>query len=366
MKGNGFNKLRASTVAGVLGLGLLGVGGSARAVTTATPLHIRSTSGSRVYFWGDYNPFGPTSSGTAISNMTWAFNPAITTAWVSEGAFAISDGGLATPSGSSPILGDYYDSAFQFAVDGTAYTDPDGIVDLTGNVITTDEANLSGLQSHVQLAFGVGRPGVLRALYSFRNTSASPISATIAIGGNLGSDSSTTVQATQDGDTVIEATDAWYVSNDNTTLDGEPLYDPNFTLCRFGTDAGIMPVSTSVPGTTDGMGYTDSFVENYSITVPAGGTTRIMLINEMTETLAAGKAAGPDCATIDAASSAGFLAGLTQQEVNEIANYGSGVIVNPDEGAVAVPTMGAISLVWLSGVLGLFGLASLRRSKQTR
>ena len=125
----------------------------------------------------------------------------------------------------------------------------------------------------IQMAFGNTYIGSTAILYSFANNTGSARNASVSMGGNLGSDGSTNVQASSDGDAVIEMTDHWYTSSD--TADGvDPVAgdDPVFTLCRYGSGGDVIPTPISMPGTSDGMAQLDNFVERYQITVPAGET----------------------------------------------------------------------------------------------
>lgn len=65
-----------------------------------------------------------------------------------------------------------------------------------------------------------------RWLEILTNNTANPITVNVVIGGNLGSDSTTNVIASQDGDLLPEADDNWIVTGDNTasaTTFGDPL-----------------------------------------------------------------------------------------------------------------------------------------------
>lgn len=356
-KGKGFDKLRRATVASALGLGFFGGIGTARAATVATPAAIAITTGSQRHYWGGYGSATPAGSG--LGNISWAFNPATTTAWASSSAFGIADASIQVSA--SAALTDAYDAAFNMAVDGVAYANPGGQVDITDQVVTTSTVSLSGLDAHIEMAFGVSQPGVLRAMYVFHNPSSATIDAEVRIGGNLGSDSGTTMQGTSNGTKTFDQDVMWYVSNDNTTADGNPIYDPTFTLCRFGTGAAVKPTALSVPGTTDGMGYTDNFIEQFLISVPAGETRRILLFTEMNAVTADAIANAAACETRQSITDAGLLAGLTEEELLQVVNFSLADAVakkkrNNDGGALSPFT--ALSLA------GLGMLSVLRRRKK--
>lgn len=357
MKGKGFDRLRSAAIMGVMGLGSLAGGGTARAAATNLPLVKTIVAGTRSAKWGTgtgVSTGGKTTRG--IGNLTWGFNPAVTGTWVSSSPFCISDAALVIGTASQD-QDDWLDAAFQVAVDGVVFTNPDGDVDMTGDVLTTDTATVGGVDVRVEMAFGVGRLGVLRVLYSFTNTTSAQVVKSIAIGGNIGSDGSSTAQWSQDGDATIEATDGWYVSSDNTVVGGDTANDPLFTLARFETGADVIPVATSVPGTIDGMNLTDNFVETYELTIPANSTRRILLFAEMTETLTVAKANAVSFSSSSALKSAGMLAGLSNTESKEIMNF-------------ALPTSsggggGGGGAMEPGSLLSLLALAGLRRRRKT-
>lgn len=322
MKSKSFNKLRSAVVAGIAGAGALvgvGVASSARAGTLSTPsASVKlTTDSSGVIGWGKWSSSNTTASG--LGNVTWAFNPAVTTTWSSQTQFAISDGFFST---SNTYLSDMFDAAFQVAVNGTGFANPDGTVDLTNDVLTTDTVDIGGVDTTIQFMFV---NNWMRALYTFTNTTAATIPVTAAIGGNLGSDSSTTIQGTANGDLVVDATDAWYVSNDNTTTtagSNDPNGDPNFVFCRFGAKGEVKPVSTSIPGTSDGMGYTDNFVETFDFDLAPGETKSVMLLTAMVNITADALTAAEEvCGSEKAAKSNGAFDGLTSAEKSSIVNF---------------------------------------------
>lgn len=367
MKSKAFNKLRSTTIAGIAGAGALmgGLAGTARAATLSTPgtQVIVTTSNGHKYGWGLYSE---SSNGSGLGNVTWAFNPAVTTNWSSGSYFAFSDGFSQTVSGSS--LNDYFDAAFQVAVNGLGFSNPDGTVDLTDNVLTTDTVTLDGVDTSIQFAF---IDNAMRALYTFTNNTGSSIAVTASIGGNLGSDGSTTPQGSANGDAVIDAADGWYVSNDNTTVPGDPSSDPNFLLCRFSAGATVTPVATSIPGTSDGMGDSDNFVEHFDFDLGAGETKRVMLIaamsNNTSEAIAWGNA---NCADDDALAESGLLNGLSRAERDSIVNFEAKLGLsrpglppsNPSAGS-ADGFLGSMGFTMIS-LAGLLALRNVRVRKR--
>ncbi len=354
MKGKGFDRLRGAAIMGLMGLGSL-AGGTARAAVTNLPLALTVTSGTRTFKWGTSpgtNTAGGTTSG--LGNLTWCLNPAVTATYVSSTGFCMAEAEMTVAAVNH---GDWIDSAFGVAVDGVLFVNPDGTVDLTNNTVTSDTATVSGVAVQVKMAFSVGRPGVIRVLYSFTNSTASAVTRSIAIGGNIGSDSNTTAQWSADGDATIETTDGWYISSDNTVVGGDTASDPLFTLARFHAGADLIPVATSIAGTLDGMGDRDNFAESFDLDIPANATRRILIFAEMNPTLTEAKDNAESFDSRSAMSSDGLLEGLTKTELAEVVNFN---VESPTRGGGGVMAPG--SLLTLSG---LYALAALRRRRKT-
>ncbi len=353
MKGNGFDRLRSAAIMGVMGLGSL-AGGTARAAVTNLPLALTITAGTRTYKWGtspSTNTAGLTTSG--IGNLTWCFNPAVVGSYVSSTGFCVAEGEMTVGVNNQ---GDWIDAAFGVAVEGVLFANPDGTVDLTRDTVTTDTAAVSGVNVKVEMAFSQGRPGVVRVLYSFTNATASPVTKSIAIGGNLGSDNNTTAQWSADGDATIEATDGWYISSDNIVVGGDTGTDPIFTLARFETGADLIPVATSIAGTTDGIGNKDDFAETFELDIPANSTRRILIFAEMSRTLTEAKASAASFSTAATMSSEGLFGGLSNTERAEVVNF------DVPAGGGGGGSLDPASLMTLSGVLALIGLRRRRKT----
>ena len=101
-----------------------------------------------------------------------------------------------------------------------------------------------------------------RTIDSFTNSTGSPISTTVQIFGNLGSDSGTNVFATSDGNTVISPSDQWIGTDDGTDNYGAPAI-----IHYVHGPSGLQPSAVSVSG--------DNIVWTYDITVPANQTVQL-------------------------------------------------------------------------------------------
>ncbi len=133
-----------------------------------------------------------------------------------------------------------------------------------------------------------------RYLEVLENDGASPITISVEIYGNLGSDSGTVVTATSSGDTIVSAADTWFASDDGADGSG----DPSLAHVFSGAAPAVSPSAISLSG--DNLSY------SWSVTVPASGRVVIMhfAVQAMTRAMAAAEAmrleATPDTALMGA------------------------------------------------------------------
>ena len=380
----GFDRLRGVAAASAMGLGLIGAG-SARAASTTLPI-ANLTRGTAV--WKTIQNQSLLFSATLFSRMNSRIitDTALPTAEVFtylasssslSPAFAIAD---VSASG----FADAFDDALHLAVNGVLFVNPDAPVDLTDDTVTSGTQTLAGIETEIQYYFHPTRP-VVRAMYSFENTSTTDISIKALVAGALSSDFTTTIQATSTADTTPipdDTLDLWRVSNDQTNLGTDSSTDPAITLTRFGTGASVIPVSVLTLG--DGSvntGAADNFGERYDLTIAAGETARILVFAEINKTIAEATSCAVDFASLDAAAKADMLTGLLVEELNEVVNYGAlGDIAAPATTCSKVITTtpdpdpsspadedeetGALNLTALTTLLALLSLVRVSRNKK--
>lgn len=119
---------------------------------------------------------------------------------------------------------DAYDGAYYLRINGVNYNATD--LTVSGrNIIGTVET-LSGLQVARKFYVPDSKSGALgnfgRWYDSLYNPTESPITVSVEYYGNLGSDTSTVVTNTSDGDTTVEITDQWIATDDSTNGGGDP------------------------------------------------------------------------------------------------------------------------------------------------
>jgi hypothetical protein len=179
---------------------------------------------------------------------------------------------------------DAFDGALEVWVNDAIFVAP-ALVDLTGQTLTAGPVLMSGLNVTVQyqattLAGATGP--TLRTLASFQNPSAGPLTVTVKWVSNLGSDANTTTEGTANGNAIYSDNDAWVVSSDN----GE--FDAVNTFVFFGPSIGprsprVTPLAAS--SVVFESSQTQGFLVSYAVTVPPGGTRRLLFLNQITSTV---------------------------------------------------------------------------------
>lgn len=334
----GFDRLKGVAAASFVSLGLLGGAGSARAATVSlSNLNIQKNGTTFGVYWrGIANR--SLSAGTGLSVTTSSTISTSKTTYVtvlgasgfrvssSKSAFGISDGqlvtGVTTTGTSFSGKRNAFDHALWLAVDQTPFANPDSTVDLTGDVLTTDNVVgiVPNIDANIRYYFAPNR-NLVRALYTLTNTSAGDVTAEVRVGGNVGSGGRTFIQATSDGDLINEDSDLWHVTNDSNVTGDDGRRGPAITLTRCGAGAPVCPLN----GVTLGHPNidVDDFLYFYAVTVPANSSIRIMNFAELGILSMGLVTSATDFETLVAANSAGLLTGLTPTELSEIVNYGA-------------------------------------------
>lgn len=248
---------------------------------------------------------------------------------------------------------DAYDDGWNIYIDGTIF-DAGDIVDLTGTTLTAGPVAASGLNVTVEYFFST-TAGLARIRPIFQNPTGAPITVTVDVPVNFGSDSSTTYEATSSGDTTVTTADRWVVSSQGGTGEFNTLvwYGP-------GTPA-VTPSSytTSVFDCAGPQGLGASF----SVTIPAGATRSLVFfagLGAITSTTDSLPGAISAAATFDsplASLPAEWLTGMDATDINEALNWEGGGLGGP----TAIPTLSQWSLMVLGALLALVGLRAHRR-----
>lgn len=313
--------------------GLLSAPALAAPVDVSTVANIATGFGSTDW---DLDNSGGTDSGAPFSGSC-----------NNSGGLNIND--ARSPGGDS----DAYDDAWNLYVNGTIFN-AGNIVDLTGTTVTAGPTPMSGLNVTVEYFFST-TAGLARIRPIFQNPTGSPITVTVDVPVNYGSDSSTVYEMTSSGDATVTTADRWVVSSQSSTGEYNTLvwYGP-------GTPA-ITPSSytTSLFNCAGVQGLGASF----SVTIPAGATRSLVFfaglgaITSTTDSLAGAISAAVNFDAPLASLPGEWLTGMNATDISEALNWEAAPVAPP----VNVPTLSQWSLLLLGALLALVGLAAHRR-----
>jgi uncharacterized delta-60 repeat protein len=192
---------------------------------------------------------------------------------------------------------------------GASDFSPTGLSTLVDNQRTAQSAiaSISGLEVQREVTVpAAGSQDFARTVDTFTNSTGSPITTSVRVVGNLGSDAATTVFATSDGDTIVESTD-WWFGTDDTDGTGTPAI-----IHLIHGPRGLVPTSVNV--------IEDNIEWTYDLTVGAGETKRLASFTVLGTTRSAAIAAANTLVT-----TFGFggqaAAFLTADEMSSLANF---------------------------------------------
>jgi len=258
---------------------------------------------------------------------------------------------------------DAYDTAWLTTVD-TTFVGTSGVGDLTGNTYTGNPQTISGLDVTYQLFFSADTQ-CNRLVLFFDNPLTIPISETVRIATNFGSDDDTTVEGTSSGGGVLTTADRWIVTSDG---DGGSPGDPVNTTVFYGPGGekgfGFEP-PTSVTQTVCDDSGNEGVGATYDITVPQASTRCLMLfacladITGTENTIAGALAAAPLFDSNDTIPG-DLLTGLTIAQLAECVNWDF-----PEPRPDVIPTLSEWGLIAMAGILGIVGFMVMRRRKVT-
>ena len=158
-----------------------------------------------------------------VGNGKWFVNTNITFATTSSGSLALSSASMHTASAATALSynrNDAFDGALAWHVYASppggadssgGYFKAGGVVSVTANSVVGPNKTLAGLTAHAELYFPSSK-SVVRSILYLQNPTGAPITVTVDNDNNLGSDSSTSIQATSSGDATFDASDNWVIS----------------------------------------------------------------------------------------------------------------------------------------------------------
>jgi hypothetical protein len=185
---------------------------------------------------------------------------------------------------------------------------------ITSQSYAAGPVRLSGLDVTVEY-FAVQTAPTLRTLTSFTNSSGAAITVDVKLATNVGSDDTTGIRATSDGDLVLTVADRWVVSSDDANTPGDPV---NTHVLAGPGDlvAALASVGTSVCDT----GGTEGIVADFALTVPPGESRSLLFFNDLHATNAEGTATATTYDT-NPATGGSLLTGLSNAALLQIVNW---------------------------------------------
>lgn len=176
---------------------------------------------------------------------------------------------------------------------------------------------LAGLQV-VQSFTALQTSPTLRTLVSLRNPTAAPISTTVQVATNVGSDNHTLIRATSDGDATVSNADRWIVTSDDQPPDQSDAINTH-VVAGPGTPPVTPSLATRVFDCTDDTDP-NGVLASYDLTVGPGEIQNLLLFNEVhgTVSTASGDATRFDITPLPSDL---LVASMDQLDLSRIVNW---------------------------------------------
>ncbi len=222
------------------------------------------------------------SAATAVLLVSLSPQVAHATVLVTSGgqSFDIQDG-LAGTFGTDGSIGDgtsdSYDGCYRLEVNGITYMAAGALVSLGGRQVEMPEVAVGALRARRAIYVPATGGDYARYLDIVSNPGPTAMTATIAIVGNLGSDSSTSSVATATGDPIVSHADAWFTTDD---FDGSG--DPSLAHVTQGTDPPTRAAEVSL--------MFDNIRYAWTVSIPAGRRVAILTYAVQSRSQAAAQA----------------------------------------------------------------------------
>lgn len=199
---------------------------------------------------------------------------------------------------------DAYDGGMRLLVNGIQFAPfAQGTLSENGREVRLGVSGLSGLEV-IRRIYVPESQAFVRYLELLSNPTEGDISVSVAVDTNLGSDGNTVLVTTSDGDTVIEPTDTWTVTDDLSDGGG----DPSLAHVYAGPGASVVPTVTMPLG---------RIIYTYDVTVPAGSRAVLMHFDSQNANRTAAIASGGFLGGLGN----GTLDGIEQDVLADVANF---------------------------------------------
>ncbi|EYF03981.1 thrombospondin type 3 repeat-containing protein [Chondromyces apiculatus] len=205
--------------------------------------------------------------------------------------------------------GDSYDGGMVLLVDGTYVGASTGTLELADRQSVHGPQAMGGLMV-TRKVYVPPDHAWARFLEIVHNPTGAPISASVRVDTNVGSDGSTTITQSFTGDTQFTIEDRWVATDD---VDAGS--DPSLHHTYFGPGAAVTPQAVSM--TVGDCAGTQGPSVTFTVPVPAGATRIIMHFAGQRGTQAEAHASAAELDTLPPQA----LEGMTPEEVASIVNW---------------------------------------------
>lgn len=212
------------------------------------------------------------------------------------------DGGGQMVQGTS----DAYDGTYYLSVNGTQYSAGGtlGTIIIAGRGVRMAEHAIGNLVVQREAwAPDTGSYDYARYCDTIHNVSSGTETVTVTYSGDLGSDSSTMVTATDSGDTVVGVDDRWYCTDDSGS-------DPALGHLWYGDSASVAPTTVSLTG--------DIMTTTFVVDIHAGGRAAFVIFAVQADDPLSSQAATEWLAELPLTAQEGLEMG----HLNDLVNWG--------------------------------------------
>ena len=200
---------------------------------------------------------------------------------------------------------DAYDGGLALRVDGTAYPGNERAVELQGGrELRLRQAILSDLDV-TRRVFVSDVEGFARFLEVLENPTNAPITATVLLATNLGSDGGTVIVSTSSGDAAVDNGDRSIVSDDASNGGGDPTLAHVFA----GPNGNVSPASVTAP-----LGRINF---SFDVEVPAQGRAILMHFSSQNADRTVAQTSADDLFNLRGEA----LRGMTVEEFQDVVNF---------------------------------------------
>jgi hypothetical protein len=233
----------------------------------------------------------------------------------------------------APSKVDAFDYGLTLWVNDNIVVPGPGTLTRSGQTLSAGPSPLNGLNVTVQYAALAGSP-TLRVLLGLQNPTSSPLTRTVSLVSNLGSDATTVVTATSSGDTTFTTADRWVITADSAAAPGDPVV----THVLAGPGSPTVPpaaVSQTVFGCL-APPFTQGVLASYSLTVPPGATRYLLVFAQLAATTsgAASAAAAFDTTPLPGND---LVSGLDAAVLRNVVNWDYSALGPPDTPTTPTP-----------------------------